>query len=323
MEIGFTLSSEEFRPMRLVEQAKRAEEAGFGFATISDHYHPWVEEQGNSPFAWSVIGGIAATTSTLRLATGVTCPLMRYQPALVAQMAATAADMMPGRFLLGLGIGEALNEHILARRWPAAAVRQDMLAEAIEIIRLLWQGGMRSYRGRYFEVENARIFTLPDRLPPILVAGAGPKAARLAAEKGDGFVSIVPDRALVETFENAGGRGKLKVGQMHVCWASTEEEGRRIAARTWPNSGVKGAANWELPLPEHFEQLASSLTEEQATAGVVCGSDPERHLAGLRAYEEAGFDVVSVHQIGPDQEAFFEGYASRVLPRFAAGGVRA
>src|SRR5437764_1742725 len=179
-EIGYALSSEEHPPSNLVRFAQCAEEAGFSFALISDHFHPWLDRQGHSPFVWSVIGAIAQVTERLRLGTGVTCPLMRYHPAIVAQAAATCAAMMPGRFFLGLGSGENLNEHILGEGWPSAPVRQDMLEEAIDIIRLLWQGGEHSFDGTYFTVDHARVYTLPAEPPPLFLAAAGTKSAEMA-----------------------------------------------------------------------------------------------------------------------------------------------
>nr|MBA3728962.1 TIGR03557 family F420-dependent LLM class oxidoreductase [Actinomycetota bacterium] len=221
-ELGYALSSEEHPPNDLVRHAKRAEEAGFGFAFISDHFHPWVDRQGQSPFVWNVIGAIAATTERLRLGTGVTCPLIRTHPAIIAQAAATSAAMMPGRFLLGLGTGENLNEHILGDRWPAVDVRLEMLEEAIEVIRLLWRGGVQSHRGRHYTVENARIYTLPDEPPPILIAAKGEKAGRLAGRDGDGLVGVSPDEEMMKAFDSAGGTGKPRYGQVTVCWAKDE-----------------------------------------------------------------------------------------------------
>src|SRR5919197_3799469 len=184
--LGYALSSEEHPPNELVRYAGAAEEAGFGFALISDHFHPWIDKQGNSPFVWSVIGAIAHATQRLELGTGVTCPLMRIHPAIVAQAAATAAAMMPGRFFLGVGTGENLNEHILGHHWPPADERREMLEEAVEGIRLLWQGGQQNFRGAHYTVENARLYTLPNQPPPIMVAGAGPESAELAGRIGDG-----------------------------------------------------------------------------------------------------------------------------------------
>ena len=313
MNIGYALSCEEFGPRELVDYAGRAEQAGFSFALISDHYHPWTEKQGQSPFVWAVIGGIAGATRRLRLGTGVTCPIRRIHPAIVAQAAATAAAMMPGRFFLGVGVGENLNEHIVGQHWPEPSIRLEMLREAVEIIRRLWSGGWKSFQGRYFAVENARLYTLPEEPIPLYVAASNPQAAELAADIGDGLISTAPDPDLVKNFASLW-KPKPCYGQLTVCVDGDERRARRTALEHWPNAGIPGDLKWELPLPEHFEQAASLVDEDQVAKRVVCGSDPEPHLERLRAFAEAGFDHVYVHQIGPDQEKFFRFYEKRVLP---------
>jgi G6PDH family F420-dependent oxidoreductase len=321
VEIGYALSSEEHGPLDLVRFARGAEEAGFAFAGISDHYHPWTQEQGQSPFAWSTIGAIAATTSRLRLMTGVTCPF-RYHPAILAQAAATAGALMEGRFVLGLGTGEALNEHILGGHWPDIEVRQEMLEEAVEVIRGLWRGDLFSHHGRHFEVEQARIYTLPQQPVPIYIAAGGEKAAALAGRAGDGLVSTAPAEKTVKAFVDAGGEDKPRVGMLHVCWAESEAEGVRTSRRVWPNGPIKGAATTELRLPSHFEALAELVDDEDIGAEIVCGPDPERHVAAIQEYVDAGFDRVYVHQVGPDQDGFFSFYRDRVLPRFSTAQQR-
>ena len=313
--IGYALSSEEHAPNDLVRYARRAEEVGFSFALISDHYHPWIDRQGHSPFVWSVIGGIAQATQRLRLGTGVTCPIIRMHPAIIAQAAATSAVMLPGRFFLGVGTGENLNEHIVGLRWPPHQVRLAMLEEAIAVIRQLWQGGMQSHHGRYFTVENARIYTLPDHPPPIMVAAGGPRAAELAGRIGDGLIGTAPQKELVQQFEAAGGAGKPRYGQITVCWAQDEATARRMAYEIWPNAGVKGELSQELPTPAHFEQAAGMVREDDVAQKIVCGPDPERHIQGIRQFIDAGYDHVYIHQIGPDQEGFFQFYAREVLPQ--------
>jgi len=318
MSLGLALSSEEHPPNELVRQAVRGEEVGFEFALISDHFHPWTDTQGESPFVWSVIGGIASRTSRLRLGTGVTCPTIRIHPAIVAQAAATSAAMMPGRFFLGVGSGENLNEHVVGARWPAADERLEMLEEAIEVIRLLWEGGTQSHRGRHYTVENACIYTLPppDSLPALYVAAAGEKAASLAARVGDGLISTAPDDEIVGQFHGAGGGdGKPTYGQIHVCWAPDEKAARRTAHQLWPNAAIKGELGQELPLPRHFEQAADMVTEDDVAEKVACGPDPERHLDLIRKYFDAGFDNVYVHQVGHDQDGFFDFYQREVLPK--------
>ena len=315
-EIGYAISSEEHAPRDILHHARRAEEVGFPFALISDHFHPWVDRQGHSPFVWSVLGGIAHATERLRIGTGVTCPMIRIHPAIIAHAAATVAAMMPGRFFLGVGTGENLNEHILGDRWPPHDVRSEMLEEAVAVIRLLWQGGDQTHRGRHYTVENARLYTLPEEPPPIMVAGSGPRAARLAGRIGDGLINTAPDAEVRETFERAGGAGKPRYAQMTVCWAADEAQARRTAFEIWPNGGLKGELSQELPTPAHFEQAAKLVTEEMVAEEVVCGPDPERHIAKIQAYIDAGYDHIYVHQVGPDQEGFFRFYEREILPRF-------
>ena len=314
-EIGYTLSSEEQGPRELVGLAARAEEVGFSFAMISDHFHPWIDRQGHSPFVWGVLGGIAERTERIRVGTGVTCPLIRIHPAILAHAAATASVLLEGRFLLGVGTGENLNEHVLGDRWPAADERLDMLQEAVEVIRLLWDGGPQTHRGPHYRVENARIYDLPDDPPPILIAAKGERAGTLAGRLGDGLVGVAPDRDLIEAFERAGGEGKPRYGQLHVCWAEDETSARRIATEWWPNTSVPGELGVELPLPRHFEQAAEVVREDDVAGSVVCGPDPEAHLEAIRSYVDAGYDHVYLHQVGPDQEGFFRFYEREVLPK--------
>jgi G6PDH family F420-dependent oxidoreductase len=313
--IGYSLSSEEHHPNELVRHAELAEAAGFEFAGISDHFHPWIDAQGHSPFVWNVIGAISHATTTLRLGTGVTCPMIRTHPAVIAQAAATSEAMMPGRFFLGLGTGEALNEHITGERWPEHEVRVEMLEEAVEVIRMLWTGDTVSHRGKHFTVEQARLYTLPPSPPPIVIAGAGPKSAQLAGRIGDGFVSTKPDREVVQAFEQAGGAGKPIYGQATVCWAPTEAEGRRTAHEQWPNSAVPGQLGQDLPTPKHFEQAARLVREDDVADKIVCGPDAERHAQAVRDFVDAGFDHVYVHQIGPRQEEFIRFFADAVMPK--------
>jgi coenzyme F420-dependent glucose-6-phosphate dehydrogenase len=318
--LGFALSSEEHPPNELVRQARLGEEAGFEFALISDHFHPWTDTQGHSPFVWSVIGGIAQATSRLRLGTGVTCPTIRIHPAIIAQAAATSASMMPGRFFLGVGTGENLNEHVVGARWPAADERQDMLEEAIEVIRLLWQGGPQTHRGDHYTVENACIYTLPDELPPIYVAAAGEKAAQLAARAGDGLISTAPNDEIVGQFRQAAkGSGDTRptYGMIHVCWGPDEAKARRTAYEQWPNAAIGGELGQELPLPRHFEQAAEMVSEDDVAEKVACGPDPERHLALINKYVDAGFGYIYVHQVGHDQEGFFDFYRREILPKLS------
>jgi coenzyme F420-dependent glucose-6-phosphate dehydrogenase len=319
-QIGYALSSEEHGPNDLVQQARRAEEAGFAFALISDHFHPWTPKQGHSPFVWATIGGIAQATGQIRLGTGVTCPLLRVHPVIVAQAAATAAVMMPGRFFLGVGTGERLNEHVVATYWPPPDQRQEMLAEAVGLIRRLWRDGTVSHRGRYYMVENARIYTRPEQPIEVYVAAAGEETGELAGRIGDGLISTSPKKELVQQCERAGGGSKPKVGQLTVCWAEDEAKAVETAREWWPNAALQGPLNSELAIPEQFAAASKMVTDEMVAAEIVCGPDPAKHLKGIHEYLDAGFDHVYVHQVGPDQEGFMRFYEHEILPKFGQRG---
>ena len=314
MKIGCFLSSEEHGPEALAQQARRAQDAGFHALWISDHFHPWINEQGHSPFVWSTIGAISQVCD-LPVTTAVTCPTLRTHPAVIAQAAATSAVLLGGRFALGVGSGEALNEHILGTAWPDADTRLEMLEEAVEVIRTLWQGGMRDHRGRHYTVQNARIYDLPERPTPIYVSGFGPKAVRLAARIADGYVTTIPDPGLVGLYHSEGGNGPILAGTK-VCFDADEAKARRTAHRLWPNEQLPGELAQILPTPAHFEQACTLITEDMVAEAVTCGPDLERHVAALEEYADAGADELFVQQIGPEQDAFFDTWAPAVLPRF-------
>ena len=323
----YALSSEEHRPLDLVRYAQRAEAAGFDFAMLSDHFHPWTDRQGQSPFAWSVLGGIAATTDRLIVGTGVTALSLRIHPAILAQAAATVGDMLPDRFWFGVGTGENLNEHILGDAWPAHAQRAAMLEEAVEIIRKLWRGDLVDHDGDFYAVSRARLYTLPKVLPPILVAASGPESAELAGRIGDGLISTTPEKDLLAAFQRAGGRGraaaaKPRVGQVTVCWAKDEASARRTAREWWPTAALPGDNSQELPLPSSFESLAELVTEDQVAEHVVCGPDPELQLDKIQSFLDAGFDHVYIHQVGPDQGGFLRFAEKELLPRLGRGSTR-
>ena len=315
MKIGYFLSCEEYGPDSLLEQARLAEQAGFESLWISDHFHPWTDAQGNSPFVWGVLGAVAASTERIRLGTGVTCPIIRIHPAIVAQAAATTAALLPGRFFLGVGTGENLNEHVLGDRWPTPDVRLEMLEESIEVMRSLWTGDQTTWRGKHFTVEEARIYSLPDDPPDVMVAARGEGATDLAGRLGDGLIAVAPNPETIERFEKAGGDGKPRYGQVHVCWARSEEEARRTAFEVWPNAAMEGSLGSELRVPKHYEETAKMVTEDQVAEKVVCGPDPERHLSAIREFADAGFDHIYVHQIGPDQAGAIEFYEREVMPK--------
>jgi coenzyme F420-dependent glucose-6-phosphate dehydrogenase len=315
--LGYALSSEEHGPRDLVRNARRAEEAGFTFALISDHFHPWIERHPHSPFVWGVLGAIAEATDRLVVGTGVTCPTMRIHPAIIAHAAATAADLMPGRFFLGLGTGENLNEHILGQAWPEWDVRAEMLEEAVEVIRALWSGEVTSHRGRHFRVQNAKLYTLPESLPPIRIAASGPRMAERAARMGDGLIATAPDKELVAAYQDAGGTGPL-IGQVSVCWAESEAAARRTAYAWWPTAALHGEVSQELPNPSQFTDLAKGVTEDQVAEAILCSPDAERHVEKIREYEKAGFDHIYVHQIGPDQGGYLDFAKREILPALEA-----
>src|SRR5215212_3054392 len=295
MRIGCFLSCEEFGPRDLVEQARRAEQAGFHALWISDHYHPWNDEQGHSAFVWSVIGALAEATP-LPVTTGVTCPTMRIHPAVIAQAAATSGVLHEGRFSLGVGSGEALNEHILGEHWPEADVRLEMLEEAVEVMRTLWQGGQRSHRGRHYTVENARLYDLPDEPPPVLVSGFGPKAIRLAARIGDGFCTTESDADAIGLYRSEGGRGRVHAGTK-VCFMANADEARRTVHRLWPNESLQGELAQVLTTPAHFEQASQRVTPDALE--LPMGPDLDEHAEAVQAYADAGVDELFVQQIGP------------------------
>jgi G6PDH family F420-dependent oxidoreductase len=319
MRIGYFLSSEEFGPTELVRQSQLAEEAGFQGLWISDHFHPWNEQQGHSPLVWSVIGAISQATSQISLMTAVTCPTVRIHPAIVAQAAATSAVLLDGRFALGLGSGEALNEHILADRWPPADQRLEMLEEAVEVIRTLWRGGTHSHHGRHYTVENARVYDLPERPPAIVISGFGPKSIRLAARIGDGYCTTKPDNEAVASFRDAAGPHRPVLGGMKVCWDEREDRARATAHRLWPSEVLPGELSQMLPTPAHFEQACTLVTEEMVAQEVTCGPGLERHAQAIERYVAAGFDELYIQQVGGGHDRFFELYAQEILPRFRAG----
>lgn len=312
---GYFLASEEHGPRELVRQAKAAEAAGFDALWISDHYHPWLGAQGESSFVWSVIGAIGRTTS-LPVTTAVTCPTTRIHPAITAQAAATAALLTNGGFRLGVGTGEALNEHILGDAWPPAARRIAMLEEALEIMRKLWGGKLVSHRGEFYTVDTARLYTLPEEPPQVYMSAFGPKATALAARATDGLIQVAPSAGTVADFRAGGGAGKTVQGGLKVCWAASEDEAVRTVYERWPTEALPGESVQLLPLPRHFEQLTDALvTPEMVAEQVACGPDPEAHVAAVAPYLEAGADEVYVCQVGDDQDGFFEFYATEVLPR--------
>jgi G6PDH family F420-dependent oxidoreductase len=307
-ELGFALSSEDHPPNELVRQAALAEQTGFTFCLISDHYHPWISKQGHAPFVWATLGGIAQATSTIRVGTGVTCPIIRQHPGLVAQAAATVGCMLEGRFFLGVGTGENLNEHVFGDRWPSPDERYELLEEAVEVMRLLWQGGEQTHRGKHYTIDHAQLFDIPAGGVPVYVAAASQNAAELAARIGDGLISTSPDEDVVKTF----GQGRPKLGMMHVAYDTDKDAALKRAHELWPNTSLQGTLSQELPTPKDFEQAAPMVSAEDVAENTPHGPDPEPYLEQIRRFEDAGFTHVYIHQIGDNQEEFCE-WAARHL----------
>ena len=313
-KIGYFLSCEQFGPAELVDQAKRAEAAGFDALWISDHFHPWNDEQGHSPFVWGVIGALSQVTS-LPVSTAVTCPTIRIHPAIIAQAAATAAVQLGGRFVLGVGSGEALNEHVLGDPWPSVGVRLEMLEEAIDVIRELHRGQEISHHGKHYEVQEARIYTCPEQPVPIYVSGFGPQAAQFAGRIGDGFCTTMPDEELVKAFRENGGGDKPVQAGTKVSWDRDADRGLKEAHRLWANESLPGQLAQILPRPKDFESASTLVPPDKVAESVACGPDSDKHAAQLRQYFEAGIDEVYVQQIGPDMDGFFAAYEKEVLPQ--------
>jgi G6PDH family F420-dependent oxidoreductase len=323
MRIGYFLSSEEYSPSEIVRQAKLAEQAGFEALWISDHFHPWNDNQGESGFVWSLIGAVSQVCS-LPITTAVTCPTVRIHPAIIAQAAATSAVLTEGRFVLGVGSGEALNEHILGDRWPSISTRLEMLEEAVDVIRELWKGEFTTRHGTHYTVENARIYSLPDAPPPIYISGFGPLATELAGRIGDGYVTTTPDKEMIELFRSSGGQGKPIQAGYKVCWGTDDDTCVDTAHELWANSGVPGELSQVLPSPAHFEQASQLVTKEMTKDSIAYGNDVQRHLDAFKPFAEAGFDDIYISQMGGSRTAtsadgFFDFYAP-LLDRMRAMG---
>lgn len=313
---GYFLSCEEYGPAELVRQARLAQVAGFEALWISDHFHPWLDEQGQAGYVWSLIGAISEATS-LPVTTAVTCPLMRQHPATVAQAAATSALLSGNRFTLGVGTGEALNEHIFGDAWPSAEERLDMLEEAVAVMRDLFSGKLISHFGEHYTVDTARLYSVPDEPPPIYMSGFGDKAIKLAARIADGYMCVQPNADFVRLYRESGGGDRPVQGGLKVSWHADADQARKTMHRLWPNDVIPGEAAQLLPLPRHFGQLAELVSADMVSA--PCGPDPQVHVAGVTAYVKAGFDEVYIGQVGGEAEGFFEFYATQVLPRLREG----
>ena len=311
---GFKLMTELHGPAALLDQARRAEDAGFDFLGISDHIHPWLDSHGHAPFAWTVLGALARGTERAELVTMVTCPIIRYHPVVVAQMAATVGVMSGGRFRLGVGSGERLNEHVVGQGWPPADVRHEMLREAIEVFRLLWQGGFHSYRGEHVVVEDARIYDLPDEPVPVFVAASGGPSATLAGELGDGLVAVDAESSIIDAYADAGGDRSSTWTEVSVSWHPDEAEARRIAHERLRFSAQGWKVMAELPNPVNFEAATEPVTEDQIADAVPCGNDPKRFVEAIQEYADAGFEHIAVLPAGDDTEGFIRFWTEEVRP---------
>ncbi|TDT30046.1 TIGR03557 family F420-dependent LLM class oxidoreductase [Naumannella halotolerans] len=314
MRLGYKLIAEAYGPQEIVRQGVLAEQAGFDFVEVSDHYHPWLTSTPHSGFAWSMLAALAARTERIELATGVTCPTFRYHPAIIAQAAATTALLSDGRFSLGLGSGERLNEHVVGDAWPSVSTRQARLVEAIEIIRALWSGGYHSYDGRYFQLDDARVFDLPDELPKMLIAAGGDRAAKLAAERGDGLFATEPLPELIEGYRAAGGTGP-RYGEVPLAWAPDVESAARSAHEKFRFGLTGWKVQAELPNPINFDAATAMITPEDMVQNFGCGPDVERHLEVIGQFVDAGFDNLVLINAGTDPDGFFEFFTDTLAPR--------
>ena len=312
VKFGYKLMAEEHGPRELVENAVRAEAAGFDYVAISDHYHPWLEAQGHSPFAWSVLGGIAHATKTIGLISALTCPIIRYHPVIVAHAAATVAVMSDGRLSLGVGAGERLNEHVVGMRWPPLPERHAMLSEAIDIMKTLWRGGVRTKVGRYFTVDHARLYDLPDAPIPLIVGVGGPKGARIAAEKADGIMLTAPKAKLAAEYRARAATPGPVYAEAMVAYAQTPEQGLETAHRMMRFSVFGWEVMTELPNVAGFEAVSRTVRPEDLASFIHTGPDPEGHVKAIRKYAERSCDHIALSCPGRDQAAFID-YFARVL----------
>jgi G6PDH family F420-dependent oxidoreductase len=311
---GYTMMCEQSRPDQLVRDVRQAEEAGFDFSVISDHYQPWLDAQGHSGYAWSILGAAANATERIPLMSFVTCPTIRYHPAIVAQKAATVQILSGNRFRLGLGAGENLNEHVVGKRWPSVGMRHRMLDEAIDVIAALFDGeGTVNYRGRFYDVETAKLWDLPDERVPIAVAVSGQDSCALAGRKADVMIAVEPKQELGEMFDAAGGNGKPRVGQIAVSYDRDEQAAIERAHEQFRWFGLGWKVNAELPNPEGFESATQFVTPEDVADAISCGPDVDKHVEAIKAYLDAGFDEVALVQIGADQQESFITWAEQEL----------
>ncbi len=322
--LGYAAMFEQFRPNDLLRWSRQAEDSGFGGIMASDHFQPWTEQQGQSAFVWSWLGALGATTSRVRFGTGVTAPGFRYHPAILAQASATLAAMYPGRFYLGIGAGEALNEHIVGRYWPEAATRSEILLEGIEVIQKLFTGKTVKHKGPHFTLESARLFTLPDTPAPIYIATSGPVNSERTGRVADGIITVGAADEKIQNLLARFEKGAREAGkdpanmprilQLHVSWADSHEAATEQAVREWPNGGMN-FAKADIRSPEEFAGMARLVRPEHFQGRVLISPDLGEHAAQIQHFIDLGFNEIYVHNVGRNQEAFIQAYARDVLPQ--------
>ncbi len=317
IKFGYKLMTEEHGASALVENARRAEDAGFDFVSISDHFHPWLESQGHAPFAWSVLGAIAATTSRIGITTGLTCPIIRYHPAIIAQAAATIAAMSNDRFTLAIGAGERLNEHVTGARWPSVLERHDMLAEAIQIFRTLWSGGVHTIRLEHFIVDHARLYDAPRQPIPIVVGVSGPHSVALAAEKADGIMATEPKPDLVKGYQSKASRPGPRYAEVTLSYAQNEAVALKIVHDRFRFGALGWSVMSEAPSVESFEAATKFIRPEDLKDSAGLGPDPESHLKAIAKFVDAGFDHIVLTGVGDDQPGFIDFFQRELKPRLA------
>jgi coenzyme F420-dependent glucose-6-phosphate dehydrogenase len=319
IRLGWWLSSEEHDPRALVGHARHAETIGFSTAMISDHLQPWVRHTGNAPFVWTTLGAIAQATDAIEVGTGVTAMVQRMTPINVAHAAATAAVMFEGRFFLGVGTGERLNEQPFGQRWSRTGERREQLREAVGVLRELWAGTTVNHRGEYWTIENLQLATRPAVPPPIYVAAAGERGATLAGEIGDGMIGVTADAHLVDVFRGSGGDGKPHIGQLHVSLAATLDRAIDQAWEWWPVAAVPSTVLSELARPRDFESVSELASRDAIHHVVVCAADATPVIAAIDRFVGAGYDRVYLHQVGPNQQRLADVASTELLPHYRTG----
>ncbi len=315
MQIGYTLMTEQSGPKDLVRYAQRAERAGFEFEVISDHYFPWLDEQGHASYAWAVLGAVSQLTDRVELMTYVTCPTMRYHPAVVAQKAATIALLSDDRFTLGLGAGENLNEHVVAAGWPPVNIRHEMLVEATTIIRALFDGGYVNFAGTHFRVDSAKLWDLPVRRVPIGTAVSGAQSVKALAPLADAMIAVEPQAELVDLWKQAGNGDQRKIGQVPICWGPDKDKAVEVAHQQFRWFGGGWKVNAELPSTAGFAAASQFVTPDDVAESIPCGPDVEPIVQAVNAFRGAGFTDVAVIQVGDDtQDDFLDFARSELLP---------